>query len=120
MQSIYKDSNLFIDINFVFLQEILSDTNAELIYAKNGKVAVDLFQSNPNISLVLMDIRMPIMDGNQAAKAIKEINPNVPIIAQSAFVSSQDKKLAAEIGFVEYLTKPINTKHLTEIINKYI
>ena len=66
-----------------------------------------------------MDIKMPIMDGNEAMKKMKKRRPNIPIIALTAFAMESDRREALEIGFDAYLTKPIDKKLLFEIIGKY-
>ena len=73
----------------------------------------------PEINLILMDIKMPIMDGNEAMKKMKKRRPNIPIIALTAFAMESDRREALEIGFDAYLTKPIDKKLLFEIIGKY-
>ncbi|NOR28775.1 MAG: PAS domain S-box protein [Lutibacter sp.] len=107
------------EYNMMFINELFSKTNFKLIEADNGKKAVELSQSNPEIDLVLMDIKMPIMDGNEAMKLIKKDRPKLPIVALSAFAMESDKKIALEKGFDAYLTKPIDKKLLFSIIGKY-
>jgi len=102
------------EYNFLFIEELLIDKNLKLI-----KETVDIFKSNPNIDLILMDIKMPIMDGHEAAKIIKQLNPNLPIIAQSAYALVNERAKYEGI-FDDYLTKPINKEDLIEKVNKYI
>jgi len=90
--------------------------NYKIIRAQNGQEAVDICLSNPNIGLVLMDIKMPIMDGFEAFEKISPIRPNLPIIAQTAFSSSEDKDKIFKVGFNDYITKPINRERLFELI----
>jgi len=107
------------EYNMMFINELFSKTNFKLIEADNGKKAVELSQNNPEIDIVLMDIKMPIMDGNEAMKLIKENRPTLPIIALSAFAMESDKKNALEKGFDSYLTKPIDKKLLFSIIGEF-
>jgi len=107
------------EYNFLFIEEILIEMDLNIIHAKDGKETVDIFKSNPNIDLILMDIKMPIMDGHEAAKIIKQLNPNLPIIAQSAYALVNERAKYEGI-FDDYLTKPINKEDLIEKVNKYI
>ena len=65
-----------------------------------------------------MDLKMPIMDGFEATKRIKEFRPNVPIVAQTAFSSAEDKKKVFSLGFDDFLSKPISKEALSAVINK--
>jgi hypothetical protein len=73
-------------------------------------------RENPDISIVLMDIKMPVMSGLTAAKYIKKLNPKLPIIAQTAFALESDKNKYASL-FDDYLTKPIHESELRKAIN---
>ncbi|WP_264564981.1 hybrid sensor histidine kinase/response regulator [Flavobacterium sp. N3904] len=106
------------NINFLLFQKIMKTKNFKIIRAENGQVAVDICLSNPNIDLVLMDIKMPIMDGYEAFDKIHPIRPNLPIIAQTAFSSNEDKEKIYKVGFNNYITKPINREKLFEIIDE--
>ncbi len=107
------------EYNMMYIQELFSKTNFKIIEADNGKKAVDLSDKYPEIDLVLMDIKMPIMDGNEAMKKLKKKRPSLPIIALSAFAMESDKKEAIKEGFDAYLTKPIDRKLLFSIIGKF-
>jgi len=108
------------NINFLLFQKMMQGYNYKIIRAINGQEAVEICLSNPNIDLVLMDIKMPIMDGFQAIERIKPIRPNLPIIAQTAYSSSDDKIKIEEAGFSDYITKPLNRERLFELITKYL
>jgi CheY-like chemotaxis protein len=109
-----------IDINFAFLKAAVKNTNAEVIWAKNGKEAVDLVQSNPDISIVLMDIIMPEMDGFEATRRIKQINSNLPVVCQTAYPSKENYLASLECGFDTYLAKPIKVQGMLQVIDKYM
>ncbi|PVX44760.1 signal transduction histidine kinase [Flavobacterium sp. 103] len=104
------------NINFLLFQKIMKGKNFRIIRAENGQEAVDICFNNPNIDLVLMDIKMPIMDGFEALEKIMPIRPNLPIIAQTAFASNEDKDRIFRAGFTDYITKPINRERLFETI----
>jgi PAS domain S-box-containing protein len=108
------------ETNLFYLKELLQDLNIELLLAKDGKEAVGLCRSNPSIALVLMDIRMPIMDGQLAASEIKKSLPALPIIAQSAYALDREIKEYKKYGFDDYITKPILRDELLEKILKFI
>ena len=104
------------NINFLLFQKIISDKNYKIIRAVNGAEAVDISLSNANIDLVLMDIKMPIMNGFEALEKIKVIRPELIVIAQTAYASSEDEERIRAAGFYGYLTKPIDRERLFEAI----
>ncbi|MBK8808587.1 MAG: PAS domain S-box protein [Bacteroidales bacterium] len=111
------------EVNFLFLEALFADEidgNYKLIHAKNGKEAFDICLENKNIDIVLMDLKMPIMNGFEAAEKIKEIAPKLPIIAQTAYSTEQDKQLALKHGCDEFISKPIDKEHLFELVNKHL
>jgi signal transduction histidine kinase/CheY-like chemotaxis protein len=105
------------NINFLLFQKIMKAKNYKIIRALNGQEAVTICLNNPNIDLVLMDIKMPVMDGYEAFDKITPIRPNLPIIAQTAFSSNSDKERIFKLGFHDYITKPINRERLFELID---
>ena len=90
----------------------------QTLHAKNGKEVVDIFKTNPDIDLIIMDIKMPLMDGFEATKQIRKQNKDVIIIAQTAYVMVNDHEQAINAGCNDYITKPINAKELLKIIDK--
>lgn len=100
------------DSSFELLKEMLSSCGVKIIRAVNGIEAVNLCKSNPNIDLVLMDIKMPEMDGYEATALINEFKPYLPVIAQSAYITEADKIKALQSGFSDFISKPINKKIL--------
>jgi signal transduction histidine kinase len=108
------------NINFLLIKKMLQVTNHEIIRAENGQVAVAIALENPAIDIVLMDIKMPIMNGYEAFEKITEIRPDLPIIAQTAHASEEDKEKVNTLGFTDYITKPINKELLLEMVSKYI
>lgn len=104
------------EYNYLLLEEYFNDMDIKLIHAKNGKEAVEICKSNLNIDLVLMDIKMPIMDGFTATKLIKECYSELPIIAQSAYSIENFIDKYGEMVFDDYITKPINKNELKQKI----
>lgn len=108
------------ETNYLFIEAILEDTKAQLLWAKNGSDAVQVFSQQNDIDLILMDIKMPEMDGITATRQIRLKNTSVPIIAQTAYAMSEDKTKCMNAGCNDYLTKPINHKVLLSTIEKYL
>lgn len=108
------------NINFLLIKKMLQVTNFTIIRAENGQIAVDIALENSTIDLVLMDIKMPIMNGYEAFEKISSIRPTLPIIAQTAHASEEDKDKVNSLGFSDYITKPINKELLLEMVTKYI
>ncbi len=106
--------------NFRYLEVALSISNASLIWARNGLEAVDIFNRIGGIDLVLMDIKMPEMDGYSATKEIKLMNNAVPVIAQTAYAMSEEKEKSKLAGCDDYIAKPINYTDLLKVIHKHV
>ncbi len=90
-----------------------------LLHARNAKEAVELFSSNPDIDLILMDIKMPVMNGYTATKKIRKLNKDVIIFAQTAYDMVEDKRKALEAGCNDHLAKPFSGNVLLKKIAEY-
>lgn len=108
------------EISFIYLNRMLASFKLKLIRAYNGEEAIELMEDNPEVSLILMDIKMPIMDGYQATRILREKNCKVPILALTAFAFSDDKEKAIAAGCNDYLSKPVKKEKLIEMIRRYI
>ena len=106
------------DSNFILMTYILKKYYA-YERAKNGNEAVDLVEKN-TYDMVLMDIKMPIMDGLEATKAIKEIRPEIPIVALTANAFDSDRQLAMKAGCIDFLSKPVSSDLCIKTIRKYL
>lgn len=106
------------EINFSYLNIVLKKLNVNVIRAENGQEAVDLCKREL-IDIILMDIKMPVMNGYTAAKLIKEFKPNLPIIAQSAHAVQAEIEEYRD-AFDDYITKPIKIFDFKDILQKYI
>jgi CheY-like chemotaxis protein len=107
------------EINFLYLEAILTDNSEDefsIVHAKNGQEAVEYIQKTPDFDIILMDIKMPVMDGFEATKRIKQLQPAIPIIAQTAYTTPEDKEKALTTGCDAFISKPINTNELFQII----
>ncbi len=98
------------DSSAMFLEVILEGLKCKIIRAVNGIDAIQKFENNPDIALVLMDIKLPEMDGIEATKKIKLINKNVPVIAQTAYAFKEDAEKFKKAGCDDYISKPIKKK----------
>ena len=120
----FKDKKILVveddPVSMELLSELLTQTNATVIYADNGKSAVELFAENNDTALILMDIQLPLLSGTDAMKQIKEINPDVKVIAQTAFAMSSDRKKYLTSGFDDYLSKPVLPDNLYNLLSNYL
>ena len=91
-----------------------------MLHARTAKRAIELIRKNQKIDLVLMDIQLLGMNGYEATKKIKEINPLLPVIAQTAGAMEEDRKKCIDSGCDDYISKPIDKIVLLEIINRFL
>lgn len=106
-------------VNLKLLEMILQKTKVHILHGHTGLEVLNIFKENPDISLILMDIKMPVMDGIEATQAIRKINPDIPIIAQTAYALDEEKHRCIDAGFSGYVTKPINRKLLLSMIQSF-
>ena len=106
--------------NFYFLKVSLRNENFEILRARNGLDAVDLCKMNQNICLVLMDLKMPDMDGYEATKQIKALRPELPVIAVTAYAMTGDEDKTIEAGCDGYLPKPFAREQILELIHIFL
>lgn len=98
--------------SFLYLREILSATRVKIVYADNGIRAFSECLKNPEISVVLMDIKMPVVNGLESTRLIKKYKPQMKVIAQTAFAMADDKMRCINAGCDDYITKPVNSELL--------
>ncbi|BAX78423.1 PocR ligand-binding domain-containing protein [Labilibaculum antarcticum] len=108
------------EISFMYLKEILSGENIQILHAINGREAIEFCENNVDINLVLMDVKMPVLNGLEATKLIKIIYPSLPVIAQSAYITARDKEIALEAGCDDYIEKPVKKEKLYALIKNYV
>lgn len=106
--------------NYYFIKSVLKEKKVNVIWAQDGKEAVEIVKNNPQISLIMMDIRMPVMDGFMASKEIKAIRPDIKIIAQTAFSQPEDIQNAKLAGCENYLVKPYDFDEIIDAIRKSV
>ena len=107
------------NINFILLEKLLKMHGFAVIRAKDGLEAVQICKENQEIDLVFMDIKMPNLNGYEAFLRIREFNPDLPIIAQTSYSFSEEIEKIKEIGFSDYISKPLDKEKIHLIIKKY-
>jgi CheY-like chemotaxis protein len=105
--------------NFILVDILLQSANYKVIHVNNGREAIEECRRNQSIDLVLMDLKMPAMDGFDATRIIKSIRPELPVIAITALALSGDREKALEAGCDDYIGKPIKKNELLTLIKKY-
>ncbi|GEM_PF-1466919 len=108
-----------IDFSFLYIEAVLRRTGARVLWAQNGREAIEMVKVNPGIDIALMDIHMPIMNGYDATREIMKIRPDLPVIAQTAFVLPDDVKTCYAAGCAGYLAKPIRREQLLNTLTDY-
>jgi PAS domain S-box-containing protein len=106
--------------NFRIIEELLRITDVSVIHAWNGKEVIDELRKNNKFDLILMDIRMPVMNGLIATQEIRKTFPDITIIAQTAYANEEDKHLCIAAGCNDYVSKPIDKNQLLNTIRKYL
>jgi CheY-like chemotaxis protein len=104
--------------NLLVLKKMLERMGISVIPAENGKEAVDICLGDDVLDLVLMDIKMPVMDGYHAMVEIKKIRPGIRVIAETAYALAGDDKKILAAGFDDYLPKPITKESLEATLNR--
>jgi PAS domain S-box-containing protein len=108
------------EISLSLLMRTIQKIKKEVLYAITGIEAVEACRNNPDLDLVLMDIKMPVMNGLEATRKIRQFNKDVIIIAQTSYAFSDDNKKAIEAGCNDYISKPVNMILLHDLIKKHI
>ena len=101
-------------INYLFLKEMLKTENIKVLHAKDGQEAVQLFYEHPETDIILMDLKMPVMNGIDATREIRKKDTHIPIIALTAYVSESDKQRALNAGCADFISKPVRKDMLLE------
>ncbi len=107
------------EIADAYLTIILKNIGREILHAATGADAINLFMKNPDIDLILMDVKMPEMDGYESTRIIRSINKDVVIIAQTAYALASDREKALQAGSDDYISKPFNKEKLLDIIARH-
>jgi len=108
------------EMSFLYLNQIFRLTRNGVIRARNGNEAIQISRSNADIDLILMDIQLPDIDGNTITREIRKFNKELPIIAQTAGKTQQERDIALESGCNDLLVKPFKMEELIGILEKYL
>lgn len=108
------------DASNMFYKAALSKTGVEVVWTENGHDALDYCKQKKQVDLILMDISMPGLNGLEATKLIKEIRPEIPIVIQTAYFLSNERKKSYDAGADDFASKPITYHKLLEILNTYL
>lgn len=108
------------EVSSFLLQQNLKGENITIFSAVTGLEAVELVRCHPEISLVLMDIQMPVMDGFEATRQIKQLRPGLPVIAQTAFTTEEGREMATKAGCDALITKPIKRRELLDLMKELL
>lgn len=109
-----------IESNHLLIDKSLSKAGIQTLWASDGATAVALCKDFNNIDLVLMDLRLPKMDGYEATRLIRNDRPNLPIIAQTAYVMPYEKAKVLDAGCNDLITKPYRSSEIVAIVKKYL
>ena len=106
------------EASYLYLESILRRTSAIVLHALDGREALD-FCNSRDITLVLMDLKMPVMNGFEATRRIKSFKPDLPIIAITAYAMSGDEQRAIDAGCDDYLAKPLKKEDFLKKLQAY-
>jgi two-component system cell cycle response regulator DivK len=108
------------EFNWLLIKDALEETHATVTWARVGQEAVDLVAAGEHYDLILMDMKMPVLDGFETTIRIKKINPKIPVIAQTAYAMHDEKIKCMKVGCDDYLSKPISLDELLKTLRKYL
>lgn len=108
------------ETNTYYLVNALEPIGIQCVLARNGEEAVDIIHRGEPVDLILMDMKMPVMDGFEATSIIRKMRPWLPVIAQTAYAMAEEKAKAIRAGCVDYITKPIELKKLISLLSVHL
>ncbi len=108
------------ELNYVLLETILSRFDAKLFHAWNGKEALEILDNEPDVDVILMDLKMPVMDGYEAVAEIRRRHPGIPVVAQTAYTVRSELEDLNKINFDGYVTKPIKISNLINVLKQVL
>jgi CheY-like chemotaxis protein len=123
MKAMKKNLILVVDddpASGLLYSNFLEQKGFEVLIVTDGKAAINAVVSHPDIKVILMDIRLPEMDGISTMREIKKLRKNVPVIAQTAYAMVEDKNRLLNAGFDSYLSKPVKPAALYEALLPYL
>jgi len=108
------------DSNFKYIEILLQNKGIKVLRAENGFESVEICKGPEHINMVLMDIKMPGMNGLEATRKIKQLKPDLPVIIQTAYAMQNDEKKSIQAGCDDYIAKPIKKEKLLSLIDKWM
>ncbi len=108
------------EFNWLLIKDALEETRATVDWARVGQEAVDLVAAGEHYDIILMDMKMPVLDGFETTIRIKNINPDIPVIAQTAYAMPEERNKCMEVGCDDYISKPISMEELLKTIKKFL
>jgi CheY-like chemotaxis protein len=106
--------------NFTLLKYIFEKEGQEIVWARNGEEAVNLFMEDGRFDLILMDIKMPVMNGFETTRKIRASGSNIPVIAVTAYAMHDDRERCLEAGCNDVITKPLHREEILNLVRKWI
>jgi CheY-like chemotaxis protein len=106
--------------NFHYIETVLNKQKANIFWAKNGVEAIEVIESGKKFDIILMDLKMPFMNGYEAFERIRKMNLKIPVIALTAYVQEADRQKVIAAGFSAYLSKPVSITELIDKINQLL
>lgn len=108
------------EVSVMLIEKMLQRENISIFHARNGNETIQLIKTEPSIRLILLDLKMPVMNGFETAAEIRKFNDSIPIIAQTAYALAGDREKALNAGCNEYITKPLHRSDLFKVIKQFI
>lgn len=110
------------DSNYTYIERVLRKEFGSVcfLHARNGYEAIELYTSHEDISIILMDIKMPVLNGFEALNKLKQLNLKIPVIAVTAYAMSGDRELALDAGFNDYIAKPFEPNSIISKIYSHL
>ena len=106
-------------ISFKLIDALLAKVRATVVHASDGKKAIDLCSTEAHFDLVLMDMQMPVVDGLEATRKIKQIRPGLPVVATTANIYDENAAACREAGCDDFLTKPLQFRKMFELMQSF-
>lgn len=106
--------------NWLFIKDLFEDTGVNMVWARVGQEAIDIISTGKKIDIILMDMKMPVLDGFDTTREIKKINSSIPVIAHTAFALPEEREKCISCGCDDYICKPIDIDKLLVLIDNIL
>jgi PAS domain S-box-containing protein len=106
--------------NYLYLESFLKRANSQVIWAKDGVQLIEIFRTEPSLDLILMDLKMPVLNGLEATRIIRKTNRDIPVIALTAYAFADDMEKSIQAGCSDFLSKPVKIEELAATLSKYL